>query len=469
MTKTNRPQTRRLHRRLVSEQLENRRALSVTLSDTGYRLDLSDLHSIGVDVELGDLDADGDLDAFVGIDRLAVVDGKIVGPVEHPDVVLLNDGKGRFSVAQFLSDSQTKVVALGDVDGDGDIDAVTNDGFWTNDGEGRFTDGGDVVPMSLGGLSVGDVDQDGDLDVVSFFPRDVWLNDGIGGFHESGQELTFCTKGFVFLCGIQLADFDGDDDLDLFAARFTSPGNFVWRNDGSGKFFPKTQEPLGSLNQNSTSFTVKAADLDGDSDRDVVVANVVAVGGGRPPIDGILWNDGEGGFIDSGQKLWDSMDASDGIALGDLNGDGHIDVAVSDLASTRFWLNDGFGNFTEDNTAAPRNVVTLDVEIGDLDGDNDLDVFVVEEDGHIGVWLNQQTFAPLAGDANRDRRFDQHDIVAVLRSAKYLESSPATFAEGDWNGDGAFDQLDIVAALQTGTYLQGPYAVRAVDSALTDE
>lgn len=58
----------------------------------------------------------------------------------------------------------------------------------------------------------------------------------------------------------------------------------------------------------------------------------------------------------------------------------------------------------------------------------------------------------LAGDANRDHRFDHLDIVQVLQAGKYLTGKPATFEEGDWNGDGQFDSADLVLALQAGHY-----------------
>jgi hypothetical protein len=75
-----------------------------------------------------------------------------------------------------------------------------------------------------------------------------------------------------------------------------------------------------------------------------------------------------------------------------------------------------------------------------------------------------------AGDANRDLKFDQLDLVQVQISAKYLTGNPATWGEGDWNaapggtvdspppGDGQFNQIDIIAALNAGVYLTGPYA-----------
>ncbi len=56
------------------------------------------------------------------------------------------------------------------------------------------------------------------------------------------------------------------------------------------------------------------------------------------------------------------------------------------------------------------------------------------------------------GDANRDGRFDQFDIITVLSAGKYLSGQPATWEEGDWNVDGVFDSLDIAVAQQTDCY-----------------
>ena len=64
-----------------------------------------------------------------------------------------------------------------------------------------------------------------------------------------------------------------------------------------------------------------------------------------------------------------------------------------------------------------------------------------------------------AGDANRDLKFDQLDIVRLRVAGKYLTGKTATWGEGDWNGDSLFDESDIVAALGTDNYLKGPYAV----------
>ena len=438
------------------------------LDDSGQRLGGLDNGAVA----LGDLDGDGDLDAFVGSNRFF--------DDERWDTVWLNEGNGRFSDSgQRLGDSFTWTVLLGDLDGDGDLDSLVgstsrfvNRRFvsytvWLNDGSGRFTENDQTLEAN-GGVALGDLDGDGDLDIFAAnhpfvdsgdwgqpfivdAPNSVWLNDGSGTFVDSGQGL------HVLSGAVALGDVDNDGDLDAFVANQQDNGepNRVWLNDGSGAF---TDSGLRLGNASSTA--VALGDLDGDGDLDALVAN----GQVRDPeVDAIWLNDGGGRFTDSGQSP--SFGSSTAISLGDLDGDGDLDAFVGTQSYTpdEVWINDN-GRFTEQDQEMP-NGYTHSAALGDVDGDGDLDAFL----GHSGrgntVWLNRDADpARLPGDANGDLRFDQADIVQVLQAAKYLTGASATFEEGDWNGDGFFDQLDIVAALQSGNYLTGPNAVQAVDA-----
>jgi hypothetical protein len=89
--------------------------------------------------------------------------------------------------------------------------------------------------------------------------------------------------------------------------------------------------------------------------------------------------------------------------------------------------------------------------LGQVDGDGRPDLIVVSRvlDAAV-VHYNR----PPDG-AMGDGVFNQADIVQVLHVGKYLTGQSAGWSEDDWTGDGVFDQADIVAAMQTGAYLAG--------------
>ena len=280
------------------------------------------------EVALGDLDGDGDLDAVVGIFNN--------DQDNHENVVWINDGSGDFSDSgQRLGGSHSWAVALGDFDSDGDLDIFdSNTGpskVWVNDGNGRFTDtnqslgGGDSVSVDLG-----DLDSDGDLDafVANFGggePNEVFLNDGNGNFINTGQQL-----GQSMSIGVALGDLDGDGDLDAFVANgFADVPNAVWLNDGNGRFTHSGQ----SIGEND-SWAVALADFDGDGDLDAFIGNGKHTSGQANTI----WlNDGSGFFTDSSIKF--PIDPTFGIILTDLDNDTDLDAFLINETSNNIWLN----------------------------------------------------------------------------------------------------------------------------------
>src|SRR4030095_9546174 len=119
-------------------------------------------------------------------------------------------------------------VSLGDLDGNGTIDAVVaaNDGteIWFNDGLGSFSRGPNYTAMDFTlSVAVGDLNGDGALDLVTsdgrrsvsagpLFGNHVWLNDGRGNF-SAGQSFV----GSVAAYSLALGDLNADGRLDLFA------------------------------------------------------------------------------------------------------------------------------------------------------------------------------------------------------------------------------------------------------------
>lgn len=209
-------------------------------------------------VAAGDVDGDTDLDLVI-----SASDGH---------TLYLNDGGGAFrDSGQELGSSGVRAVALEDVDGDGDLDAFFADcTLYRNNGRGLFSfiadspcDAADPVTLAMG-----DIDGDGDSDAVignaTRHPNMVMLNDGRGNFSDSGQSLGTASTEQVIL-----GDFDLDGDLDLYSGNSAElgadPADEVWLNDGRGGFSDSGLR-VGSLETKGAA----AVDVDGDGDLDIV-------------------------------------------------------------------------------------------------------------------------------------------------------------------------------------------------------
>jgi len=230
-------------------------------TDSGQRL--GNLPSTSV--ALGDLDDDGDLDAFVA-------------NFENPSEVWLNNGAGIFTDSgQSLGRANSFSVSLGDLDNDGDLDAfVGSDGgggnkVWLNNGLGIFSDSGQSLGTTdTSSVALGDLDSDGDLDVflarMRSKPNMILINNGSATFSDSGQYL-----GSFNSMSVALGDLDKDGDLDAFIGNWSDSSgepNQVYLNNGSSVF---TDSGLRLGNAPTTSIAL--GDLDGDSDLDAFVAN----------------------------------------------------------------------------------------------------------------------------------------------------------------------------------------------------
>ncbi len=316
---------------------------------------------------LGDLDGDGDLDV-------------VFANYDSANSIWFNDGTGTFTDSgQNLGNNASSDVVVADLDGDGDLDLiVANDGdpntVWLNDGTGSFVDSGQNLGTedSLG-VAVGDVDGDGDIDAVFANhddPNTVWINDGFGAFSNSGQSLADRSSR-----GVAIADFDGDGDLDLTFANQGDP-NTVWFNDGTGSFVDSGLD-LG----NTRTWAVVTGDFNGDGATDI--AHAIDQGGSS---DKVWLNDGAGAFIDSGASL--GLGHSLSVNTGDLDGDGDWDILIGDhVDENTVWFGDGSAAFTE-STERLSAGQTEDVAFGDLDGDGDLDAVFAHDGEFNEVWLN---------------------------------------------------------------------------------
>ena len=188
---------------------------------------------------------------------------------------------------------------------------------------------------------------------------------------------------------VELADIDGDGRVDiLFAngAGYSTPEapepNRAFLNQGPGAPFLDASAAVFGMEPDYTR-AIKARDLDGDGHVDLLVANTFETQSR------LFLGDGVGGFVEATDNLPQGPASFGDAELGDVDGDGDLDVVLADWGPgaannngggrTRLWLGDGLGGF-EDATATNMPDVLVgwswELELADVDNDLDLDVLV---------------------------------------------------------------------------------------------
>jgi hypothetical protein len=352
----------------------------------GRRFEVVDPAVVGVDgygqgVLAADFDGDGDPDL------LLTNDGE--------DALYLNSGDGTFERAASALESRgwSSSAAAADVDADGDLDlyitryvdydagadvfcgdpetgerrycdpslfAGAPDAYFENDGGGRFVErtseaGLGAAPGRGLGVVFTDLDADGDPDL--YVANDLTINflfgnDGAGVF----EDLSLISGGAVNRdgrpeagMGVAVGDHDGDLSADLAVTNFDVETNTLYLNLG-GLAFADVSGPsgFGLPSFNRLAFGIVTADFDHDGDLDVYVANGhiferptrenVAY---RQP-DQILAGDGAGGFTAVPcDVLDDRPTVARGLAAGDFDNDGDLDLAVQENGGPARLLRNG--------------------------------------------------------------------------------------------------------------------------------
>jgi len=298
---------------------------------------------------VGDFDGDGNLDMAVG-------------GYAKPDIVYFGDGAGGFprsTVVDSASDYAGVVVA-GDLNSDGALDLVIGHVSGTtraylNNRSGGF---GSAVWSSssvtnLRDVILGDFDNDGDLDLIvsggGSGSETLYRNTGNGIFSSAGSLYTGVAETFA------TGDFDGDGDLDL--ATGSSYNNQIFLNDGN---FTLSYAGLFGTAPNST-YSLVVSDYDGDGDLDIAAGNY-----SQPSV--VYFNNGAGAFANP----MGLGRASSGLVTADAEGDGDLDIiSWNYTGGNTLFLNNGSGTFEESLQIAPGGSI---MAAGDYDGDGDLDL-----------------------------------------------------------------------------------------------
>ncbi|MCF7841196.1 MAG: T9SS type A sorting domain-containing protein [Candidatus Marinimicrobia bacterium] len=185
---------------------------------------------------------------------------------------------------------------------------------------------------------------------------------------------------------VAAGDVNGDGHLDLVVGNTAfGPGwsgrNRLYLNDGTGHFTDVTDSHLPP--QGDETLGLVLGDVDGDGYLDLFVANQPygTYGGGQ---NFLYLNDGTGRFMDATWRLPQVEESNHSGTLADVNGDGSLDLLITGRPNnqpSRLLLNDGSGYFTEVTAShLPAGADTLNTYFllaADLDGDWDLDILVI--------------------------------------------------------------------------------------------
>jgi hypothetical protein len=214
----------------------------------------------------------------------------------------------------------------------------------------------------------GDVDGDGDQDLVmsvrnDFTDYEVWWMENLDGLATLMQP-RLVADGLNSAHGVDTADLDGDGDRDLLVAK----GELAWfpNLDGTGGFGSKQVITTAAP---SLASLVAAADVDGDGDLDVFTSTGLG---------DVWWHESlGGGAFSSEQVIHDGSGVTlAGLELADVDGDGDGDVVIprgSTVEPAWFENLDGMGSFSGAH-AVGIGTGWYVLDVADLDGDGDVDV-----------------------------------------------------------------------------------------------
>jgi hypothetical protein len=399
-----------------------------------------------------------------------------------------------------LLDSAGTGAAWIDYDRDGWIDAYIVNGWklegnrvlergknalYRNRGDGTFEDVTDRAGVGGeghwgGGVAVADYDGDGwpDILVTNFGPNVLYRNRGDGTFENVAPRIGVEVPGWN--TGAAFLDADTDGDLDLYIAGYidhsledvleaertldwkgverVAPGPFglpgavdhFFVATGDGVFVEATREAgLQDLGQ-GFGFTVRAADLDNDGDPDLYVAN-------DSDANYFYRNEGDGTFREVGLWSGSALDAGGaaqagmGVAVGDADGDGTLDILVTNFSEdfSTLYRGDGQGFFDDISDSsgvggATYRSLSWGTALADLDNDGDQDLVVIN--GHIYPQVDAHPEFDLAyaqpnlllENTGAARFVDATDRAGPgfgqVRSSRGL-------AAGDYDNDGDLDLL----------------------------
>jgi hypothetical protein len=285
------------------------------------------------------------------------------------------------------------------------------------------------------GVNFADIDGDSDIDVWAcndVGESHIYLNDGTGAFTRSTTTMDLSTTPVSDKSGNYASiwtDYDSDGDLDLYITKCRQGVtdstdarriNQLFQNDGSGNYTEVAQ--AAGLRMGQQSWVTDFGDIDNDGDFDAFVMHHDAPSQ-------LMLNQGNGTFLDitSFAGLDNVPFAGIQCLFRDFNNDGYQDLLATG-GQHRLFINNGNGTFFEDvNGFVHPNGWMLSAAVGDLNGDGYLDV--------VGTYGNLYNYPNNEADVvwmNADSGRHYLDVVLQGDSLNYAGIGAKVRIHGPW-------------------------------------
>ncbi len=381
-----------------------------------------------------DIDKDGDLDLFA----VDLVEGSLVWHEFHK-------GPRTYGKQQIITtlDVNPKSILLTDLDNDNDEDILiafitesstgdqTSGLLWIENLDGQGKNWGlvqtiDTFDEYTSVVKIQDLNGDGKLDILLVLTTQD-LNEKKIIWYKQQESVSFelqpiIAMGVNSIYTIDIADLDGDNDLDIVSNNFNR-NEVIWyeNKDGQGNFSLMQEIQIPAFDFH---FSVKMVDIDVDGDLDIIIQSIL------PPH--IIWfeQDEQGNFGEE-QILMETNSSVGSIFFEDIDGDDDLDLIFTSQNSQIISLAenlDGIGTFGSEKIIYDKMFNPYWLSIVDVDGDNDMDLMFLTYDDESAWWLE-----------NKDGKGDYSDRLSIMTST----AGPLKVVAGDIDNDNDQDVIAI--------------------------